>query len=88
MKDIKELDKQINFIEGLYSRYLSALKDRSYNSFSDCNFLNASGRNSYTHIRNLGILIRKETKKLEEDLFRNGYSFKWGSLCVLQFLWF
>lgn len=76
MKDIKELDKQVNFIEELYSRYISALKDRGYNNFSDCKYLNASGRNSYTSIRNLGILIRKETKKLEDELFRNGYSFK------------
>ena len=76
MKDIKELDKQVNFIDELFSRYISAYKDRSYNSFSDCNFLNASGRNSYTHIRNLGILIRKETSKLEKDLFKNGYRFK------------
>ena len=76
MNDIKELDKRVNFIEELYSRYISALKDRSHNSFSDWNYLNASGRNSYTHLRNLGILIRKETKKLEDDLFKNGYNFK------------
>lgn len=76
MKEIKELDKRIQFINELTDRYYRALKDRSYNSFSDCTFLNASGSNSYTSIRSLGILIRKETKKLEDELFRNGYNFK------------
>ena len=44
MKDIKDLDNQIRFIEDLNSRYISALKDRNYSNFSDWVFLNASGK--------------------------------------------
>ena len=76
MKEIKELDKRIQFINELTDRYDRALKDRRHNDFSDCTVLNASGSNSYTSIKSLGILIRKETKKLENELFKNGYSFK------------
>ena len=72
---VEELDRRQQFINELIHRYNVALKDRSYNSFSDCSFLNASGRNSYTSIRHLGILIRREMKKLEDDLFKNGTSF-------------
>lgn len=51
MQDIKELDKKIAFIDELYSRYREGLNDRKYNDFSDCVFLNASGKNSVEHIK-------------------------------------
>lgn len=66
MRDIKDLDNQIRFIEDLHSRYISALKDRNYSSFSDWVHLNASGEN----IKRLGILLRKEMIDLEKKLDR------------------
>lgn len=70
MKDIKDLDKQIRFIEELNSRYISALKDRNYNSFSNRVHLNASGKNPIENIKRLGILLRKEMIDLEKNLDR------------------
>lgn len=72
---LEELDRRQQFINELIHRYNVALKDRRYNDFSDCTVLNASGKNSCTSIRHLGILIRREMKKLEDDLFKNGTSF-------------
>ena len=86
MQDIKELDKQIAFIDELYSRYREGLNDRKYNDFSDCIGLNASGKNSIENIKRLGILLRKELSTLDSKLGRT-YN-PWGRLCVLQFLWF
>lgn len=70
MQDIKELDKQIAFIDELYSRYREGLKDRKYNDFSDCISLNASGKNSIENIKRLGILLRKELSTLDSKLDR------------------
>lgn len=65
MKDIKDLDNQIRFIEDLHSRYISALKNREYSSFGDWVCLNAS-----ENIKRLGILLRKEMIDLEKNLGR------------------
>lgn len=70
MQDIKELDKKIAFIDELYSRYREGLNDRKYNEFSDCVFLNASGKNSVKHIKRLGMLLRKELSALDNKLDR------------------
>lgn len=70
MQDIKELDKQIAFIDELYSRYREGLNDRKYNDFSDCIDLNASGKNSIENIKRLGILLRKELSTLDSKLDR------------------
>lgn len=70
MQDIKELEKQIAFIDELYSRYMKGLNDRKYNEFSDCVFLNASGKNSIENIKRLGILLRKELSALDSKLDR------------------
>ena len=70
MRDIKDLDNQIRFIEDLHSRYISALKDRNYSSFSDWVHLNASGKNPIENIKRLGILLRKEMIDLEKNLDR------------------
>lgn len=68
MKDIQELDKRMIFIDELYSRYVKALNDRNYNDFSQCTFLNASGKNSIKHIKRLSMLLRKELSSLDSEL--------------------
>lgn len=70
MQDIKDLEKQITFVDELYSRYMNALNDRQYSEFSDCVILNASGKNSIKHIRRLGLLLRKELSALDTKLDR------------------
>nr|DAW75151.1 MAG TPA: hypothetical protein [Bacteriophage sp.] len=70
MQDIKDLEKQITFVDELYSRYREGLNDRKYNEFSDCVLLNASGKNSVEHIKRLGILLRKELSTLDSKLDR------------------
>ena len=70
MQDIKELEKQIAFIDELYSRYREGLNDRKYYEFSDCVVLNASGKNSVEHIKRLGMLLRKELSALDSKLVK------------------
>lgn len=70
MKDIKDLDNQIRFIEDFHSRYISALKDREHSSFGDWVCLNTSGKNTIENIKRLGILLRKEMIDLEKNLDR------------------
>ena len=73
MRSIKDIDKQIAFIDELFSRYKIALQDRTRNEFSDCVYFNSSGSNSLQNTKRLGIMIRKELlsldKKLNERIF-------------------
>lgn len=67
-RSIKDIDKQISFIDELFFRYKMALKDRTHNEFNDLIYFNSSGTNSIENTKRLGILIRKELISLERKL--------------------
>lgn len=68
MRSIKDIDKQINFIDELFFRYKLALKDRTHNEFNDLIYFNSSGKNSLENTKRLGVMLRKELISLETKL--------------------
>lgn len=74
MRSIKDIDKQIAFIDELFSRYKLALQDRTHNEFSDCIHFNKSGKNSLENTKRLGVMIRKELISLEGKLEERTFS--------------
>lgn len=74
MRSIKDIDKQINFIDELFFRYKLALKDRTHNEFNDLIYFNKSGKNSLENTKRLGVMLRKELISLETKLEDRAFS--------------
>ena len=76
MRSIKDIDKQIDFIDELFFRYKIALsdKERRHNNFGDWIYFNSSGTNSTANTKRLGVLIRKELLSLEKKLDERTFS--------------
>lgn len=74
MRSIKDIDKQINFIDELFFRYKLALKDRTHNEFNDLIYFNKSGKNSLENTKRLGVMLRKELISLETKLEDGAFS--------------
>ena len=85
MRSIKDIDKQIAFIDELFFRYKIALQDRTHNEFSDWIYFNSSGTNSIANTKRLGVLIRKELLSLEKKLDERTFSPDWGYYAFYNF---
>lgn len=74
MRSIKDIDRQIAFIDELFSHYKIALQDRTHNNFGDWICFNKSGKNSLESTKRLGVMIRKELISLEGKLEERTFS--------------